>query len=68
MTAESGGLVARLLGKGLLRDRPMAVLALEGVESVRCADGEERLVCGRTGRRAPEGLRHGNFDGVKDWL
>jgi hypothetical protein len=64
VSTEAESLVPRLVGEGLLRERPVAAEALEGVQSVRGADGKECLVTGWTGRRAPEGLRSVDADGV----
>lgn len=68
MTTEALGPVGLLVGEGLLRDRPVAAVALEGVESIRGADGEESLVSGWACCGAPEGLHGADSDWVEDCL
>lgn len=66
MSAESLVPVALLFGQGLLRQSPVAAVALERVQSVRGSDSEEGLFTSWTGCRAPEGLRGADADGVED--
>lgn len=66
MSAESWASVALLFGQGLLRERPVAAVALEGVQPVRGADSEESLFTGWTSCRAPESLRGADANRVED--
>lgn len=68
VTTEPSGLVGLLVGEGLLRERPVAAVALESVESIRGANGEESLISDWTCRGAPEGLHGVDSDGVENCL
>jgi hypothetical protein len=68
VTTEALGLVGLLVGEGLLRERPVAAVALKGEQSVRGSNGEESLVSGWTCRGAPESLHGADTDGMEDCL